>query len=114
MSTSPYSIDFRKKVIEFVKAGNSQRRASKLFNISKSTISTWCIRYKKEGSYAAKKRHGAKPRIKVDEFIKYVKSHPNATTSEIGKKFNMTHGGAHYWLQKLSFGYKKRLHLCGS
>lgn len=108
MSTSPYSLDLRKKVIEFIDAGNSQREASKVFSISKTTINTWYIRYKKDGNYAPKKRLGARPQIDRSKFIRYVEDNPNATTSEIGKNFGITHAGAHYWLRKLGFGYKKK------
>ncbi len=108
MSTSPYSIDLRKKVIKFVSAGNSQRLASQVFNISKTTVNTWFVRYKKDGNYVPKKRIGARSQIEKSKFIKYVEDNPNATTSEIGKQFGVTHGGAHYWLRKFGFSYKKK------
>ena len=108
MATTEYSLDFRKKVIDYVKAGNSQRLTAKIFSISKTTISTWYVRYKKEGNYTAKKRPGAKPRINIDEFIEYIKSHLNATTCDIGKRFKMSAVGAHYWLKKLGYSYKKK------
>jgi transposase len=108
MSTSPYSLDLRKKVIEFLNAGNSQRLASQVFNISKTTVNSWHVRYKKEGNYDAKLRIGAKPKIKIEEFKEYVQSHQNATSSDIGKRFNMSKRGAHYWLTKLKFSYKKK------
>ena len=108
MSTSPYSLDLREKVIKFVTAGNSQRAAARVFDISKTTVSTWFIRYKKEGNYYPKKRLGAQSKMDMSQFIKYVEDNPNSTTSEIGRRFDMTHGGAHYWLRKLAFGYKKK------
>ena len=109
MSTSPYSLDLREKVIKFLISGNSQRSASQVFNISKTTVSTWFVRYKTDGNYAAKKRLGAQPKIEISKFIKYVEENPNSTASLIGKHFCMTRSGAHYWLKKLTFSYKKKL-----
>lgn len=108
MSTSPYSLDLRKKVIEFIEAGNSQVSAAKIFNLNISTVNTWYLRYKTEGHYLPKKRPGAKPKVEHSKFVQYIEDHPNATTAEMGEHFGMTYGGAHYWLRKLGFSYKKK------
>jgi transposase len=60
MSTSPYSIDLREKVIKYIESGNSQQSASKIFRLNVSTVNRWWLRYKREGNYAAKKRPGGK------------------------------------------------------
>lgn len=114
MSTSPYSIDLRKKVIDYLESGNSQQSASSLYKLNPSTISRWWLRYKKEGHYAPRMRIGKKPSISVKEVMQYINDHPNFKTSEMGKYFGMTGVGAYYWLKKLGFSYKKSLHLCGS
>lgn len=114
MSTSPYSIDLREKVIKYLEAGNSQRSASKVFQLSPTTVNTWHVRYKKEGHYQARKRIGAKPSIERDNFIKYVEENPNTKTEDIGKKFGISASGVRYWLRQLGFSYKENLYLCGS
>lgn len=106
--TSPYDIDLREKVIKFLESGNSQRLASKTFKISKTTVNTWYARYKREGSYATKKRIGAKPRIKEDDFTKYIQDNPNLTTKDIGKHFKISASGVRYWLKKFRFSFKKK------
>ncbi|WP_425364235.1 IS630 transposase-related protein [Candidatus Tisiphia endosymbiont of Hybos culiciformis] len=53
---SPYSEDLRKKVINYVARGNSQRSAAKIFDIHKNTISRWNVRKRKEGTILAKAR----------------------------------------------------------
>ncbi|WP_021827114.1 IS630 transposase-related protein [Holospora obtusa] len=35
MSTRPYSIDLRKKIINFIKSADSQKEASRVFGINK-------------------------------------------------------------------------------
>lgn len=106
--TSPYDMDLREKVIAFLESGNSQRLASKTFNISKTTVNTWYARYKKEGSYAAKKRIGAKPRILEDNFTKYIRDNQNLTAKDIGKHFRISASGVRYWLKKFRFSFKKK------
>jgi len=108
MSTNPYSIDLRTKVIKFIEEGNSQRLASKVFSLSKTTINAWHVRYKSEGHYRARKRIGAKASIDVKEFERYVREHPNKKASDIGKRFNLSTTGTRYWLKKLRFSYKKK------
>ena len=44
MTTSPYSIDLRKKVISYLESGKSQKSASEIFAINASTVSRWWLR----------------------------------------------------------------------
>jgi transposase len=108
MSTSPYSIDLRKKVIEFLEIGNTQREASKVFNISKTTVNTWCLRNKNEGHYLPRKRLGAKPSIEHESFVNYVNNHPDSRLEDIARNFGISASGARYWLKKVGFSYKKK------
>jgi transposase len=108
MSTSPYSLDLRERVIKFLLEGNSQRAAAKIFKLSKTTVSIWYIRYKQNKSYAPKQRLGSKPSINIDSFTKYVEDHPNSTAFDLGKNFSISAAGSRYWLNKLGFSYKKK------
>ncbi|KIE04803.1 hypothetical protein NF27_FW00170 [Candidatus Jidaibacter acanthamoeba] len=108
MSTSPYSLDLREKVIRYLEAGNRQREAAKVFNLNKTTVNKWHVRYKSKGHFCARKRPGAKPRIDIEKFIRYVEENLNARAEDIGKAFGMSSGGGIYWLKKLGFIYKKK------
>ena len=108
MSTSPYSVDLRKKVISFLKIGNSQKEAARVFEISPTTVNKWHVRYKKEGHFLPRKRIGARVGIDKDKFIEYVLQNPNAKAADIGKIFELSASGARYWLKELGFGYKKK------
>jgi transposase len=108
MSTSPYSIDLRKKIIDCIESGKSQKELAALFKINPSTISRWWIRYKTEGHYNPRVRIGKKPKINAAELKNYVESNPNFKTSEMGKHFGMSSVGALYWLRKLGYSYKKK------
>ena len=50
-----YSIDLRKKVIEYLKKGKSKVEASKVFGVTRQTIYNW-IRLEEKGELGGKKR----------------------------------------------------------
>jgi transposase len=108
MTTSPYSLDLRQRVIKFIESGNSQQAAVKVFGLNTSTINRWWLRYKSEGHYRARTRLGKKPRVNAEALNLYIKANPNFKTSEMGKHFGMSGSGAFYWLKKLGFSYKKK------
>lgn len=108
MTTSPYSIDLREKVINYINKGNNQKTASKIFAIHKNTINRWWIRYKTEGVLAPKIRLGLKSRVDKDELEKYIKNNPNTTLRVAGIKFGITAWQVGRILKKLGFSYKKK------
>jgi transposase len=108
MTTSPYSLDLREKVIKYLESGKSQQSASKLFELNPSTVNRWWLRYKREGNVLPRKRVGRAPRLSLLEIKAYIKTNPNFKSADMGKHFGMTSGGAFYWLKKLKFSYKKK------
>lgn len=108
MTTSPYSQDLRKKVMDYLSQGNSQKEASKIFSLHKNTINRWYVRYQKEGSYAARKRLGRKSKIDQVAMEKFVKANPNMKLSELGHQFGISARHAGSLLKKLEFRYKKK------
>jgi len=103
-----YSIDLRKKVIEFIAQGNTQKLATQVFNLNKATVNRWCLRYKKEGHIAPRKNLGKKAKVTKEDFEIYISQNPNFTTADMGKYFNISSPGALYWLRKFGFSYKKK------
>jgi transposase len=108
MSTSPYSLDLRKKLISYLENKSTQVSAAKLFGLNISTVSRWWNRYKRENTVEARVRIGKKPTIDIKEFKEYIELNPNLNSELIGKYFGMTSGGALYWLKKLGYTYKKK------
>ena len=51
MSTKPYSLDLRKRVVDSIIQGKTYMEASNLFSVSISAIGRWYRNYKKEGDY---------------------------------------------------------------
>ncbi|MDA9163452.1 transposase [Rickettsiaceae bacterium] len=104
-----YSKDFRSKVMSYVKKGNSCNSASIKFEISANTVRNWDKRYKSEGHYLAKKVGGKKGRVTPKDIASYIETNPNFILSDMGKHFKMSAAGAHYWLKKLGYSYKKKI-----
>ena len=50
-STSPHSLDLRKKVIMFLEEGNSLAKTAKTFFLNIKTVHAWYQRYKTEGHF---------------------------------------------------------------
>jgi transposase len=103
-----YSKDFRTKVMSYVNKGNSCHRASVKFEISSNTVRNWYKRYKSEGHYLTRKVGGKKGRVTPQDIASYIDTNPNFILSDMGKHFKMSAAGAHYWLKKLGYSYKKK------
>ncbi len=101
-----YSIDLRSRVIESIETGNSLRRASKIFKVSKSAISRWWNRYKEEGIISPKPKLGSKGKISPDILKEFVELNPDKTLAEIGKHFGISACSIY---KRLGFSYKKKL-----
>ena len=108
MTTSPYSSDLRKKVINYLNKGKSKKEVSEVFGLHRNTVSRWNTRYKKEGSYEAKKRLGCKTRLNYKKIELFVKNNEDAKLSDIGATFAISKGYAAVVLKKLGFSYKKK------
>lgn len=108
MSTSPYNIDLRLKVISYLNKGNSQVAASNLFDIHKNTVNRWYIRYKKEGHAKPRIRKGVQSKVDRTSLEEYVLANPNSKLSEIGSRYGIKASQAGRILHKLGFSYKKK------
>lgn len=108
MRKKQYSIDLRKRVIAHIESGNDQITSSKIFNVSKSAVSRWWIRYKKEGLIAPKPRLGSKGKIEAEHLRIYVEANGDKTLSELSKVFKISICSIYRRLKKLGFSYKKK------
>ena len=107
-SSKTCSMDLRGRVIKSLEEGATQEEAAERFEVSISAVGRWHRRYKKEGTYAAKKRPGAKRKIDPGALEEYVKKHPNGTLKQFSDAFNVSGFAISYWLKILKFSYKKK------
>ena len=108
MSTSPYTLDLREKVIRYLKRGHSQKSCAEVFSLHLSTVQRWWTRYTSEGHVNPRKRLGSKGKIDPQVLIEYVKSHPDQTLKQIGAHFGVTDVVIFQRLQQQGFSYKKK------
>ena len=108
MSTSPYSQDLRDRVINFIRLGNTQVSAAKLFSLNLSTVNKWYLRYRREGNCNPRARLGAKRKLDVEDLANYITLNPDTKLQDLAKKFGVSIWGIYYWLKKLGFSYKKK------
>jgi transposase len=108
MSTSPYSEDLRKKVLNHLKKGRSQKEVSEIFGVHRNTISRWNTRYCQEGSYASRERLGYKSKLDYHKIELFVKNSADTKLADIGTQFGISKGHAGVILKRLGFSYKKK------
>ena len=114
MSTSPYTLDLREKVINYLKRGRSQKSCAEVFSLHLSTVQRWWKRYSSEGHVNPRKRLGSKGKVDPQALVEYVKLHSDQTLKQIGSHFGVTDVAILLRLQQLGLVIKKSVHLCGS
>ena len=104
-----YSIDLRKKVMEFLGRGHSQREAQKVFGICLATVNQWHRRYQQTGNlennYPCRRRRKLDP----EKLIAYVNEHPDAYSQEIGDAFGCSDVAVLKAFKRFGITRKKRL-----
>ena len=98
-----YSIDLRKRVVEFVKQGGKKAEAARRFRVSVWCVHDWCGR-----ADLAPKRHGPRRR-KLDRFAlrQHVAEYPEATLKERAQHFGVQINAIWYALHQLQVTHKK-------
>lgn len=83
-----YSIDLRKKVLEYLEKGGTVIEASRLFTICRPTIYQW-IRKKQGGSLKDAKPKRPWRKIVPEQVIEFVEKYPDRTLADYGKHFGI-------------------------
>ena len=97
-----YSIDLRRRVVEFVKQGGAKTEAARVFNISRVTIYDWLQR----SDLAPKARGPCDRKLKKDELAAHVRAYPDAFLRERAAHFGVRTSTIWAALQKL--GMRKK------
>lgn len=103
-----YSIDLRKKVIEFVETKGSAAEAAQLFNISERTIYNWLKKKKVNGSIEDKPPLRPWRKLNPELLIKCVEEHSDWTLSEFAHHFNSIPSTICEAFKRLKITRKKR------
>ena len=110
-----YSLDLRKRVVEFVKASHSRHEAARHFGVSVSFVVNLARRYHLTGNYAPKAEGGWRY-SKIDPHRDFVLSRiadkPDITMPELArelaaKETNVAPASLSRWLRRNGYRFKK-------
>lgn len=106
----PYSMDLRKRVLQYLEKNNDKMKASQLFQVGIATVYRWIKRKKQKGNVEPLRKKSTYKKIDDQKLIAYVEQNPDHFLSEIAKHFGLTLQAIFYALQRLKITRKKRLY----
>lgn len=98
-----YSVDLRKRVINYVKSGGSKSEAARRFEVSRKTVYNWLAL-----DDLAPKPHPKHTR-KINKHVlkRHVQAYPDAMLSERAQLFGVSSSAICYHLKQMKFSRKK-------
>ena len=100
-----YSVDFRKKVVVFVRSGGGQREAARRFDIS-----LWCVRdwLTRQDLQPQQKDVPRQRKIDKDALRAHVRDNPDAILRERAVHFGVCISSMGWAMHRLKLTHKKR------
>ena len=95
----PYSLDFIKKVINFVENGGTITKAAHIFGIGRASIYRWLSRPK----LSVTKVKSRQRKLDWKELEKDVKQNSQSKLSDRAKKFGVNQPAIFYALKRMNF-----------
>jgi transposase len=110
---SPYSEDFRQKVIAAVERGEGKTKVARMMNISRNTLDQWLNRKQEVGHCRAITHYQQGCRHKITDwqrFREFAKAHGEKTQAQMAKLWgdNVTQQNISDALHKIGYSRKKR------
>lgn len=102
-----YGIDFRNRVINYVKTGHSKKETCQLFGISTNTLYLWEKQFKEHGHLERQKRKPSPRKLPLDTLQAFVNQYPDAFLREIAEHFDCSIPSVWAALKKLNITLKK-------
>jgi len=104
-----YSLDLRERVVAYVEAGSSVRKAEEVFKVGKTTVHSWVVKKNTTGSLAPKELNRPFKKIDPQVLRKLIEAKPDMYLRELAEQFNCTTGSISQALCKLNITRKKRV-----
>jgi transposase len=108
-----YSIDFRKRVIEFMDEGHTGKELYAAFKIYQSTVNNWRTLLEKTGSLEPQYLKTREGKINLEKLKQELERKPDLTLPELAKIFNCTKQSIDAACKKLKITRKKDFHIRG-
>jgi len=103
-----YSIDLRSRVIDFINRGNTQEKASIIFNVGTSTITRWRALLSETGNLEKRPLNRSAPKFESEKLRAYIEENPDALLKDVAEHFGGSITGAFYALEREKITLKKR------
>ena len=89
-----YSIDYRKRALEFIEEGHTQKEAQKVFKVGSTTIKEWKKLLSETGTLEKRPLNREARVFESDKLRAYIDEHPQALLKEIAERFGGSTSGA--------------------
>jgi len=103
-----YSIDFRKRAIEFMDEGHTEKELYVAFRIYGSNVYKWRKLLEETGSLQPQYRETRQRKIDPEKLKQALERKPDATLPELAKQFDCTKQSIDAALKRLKITRKKR------
>ena len=103
-----YSIDFRKRAIEYMDEGHTGKELHEAFKIYPSTVNDWRKLLKETGSLEPQYPEERNGKIDLQRLEQEIERNPDITLSELGLIFGCRKQSVHVAEKKLKITYKKK------
>ncbi len=104
-----YSVDLRKRVLEYNAEGHTYEETKKVFKVGITTIKEWKRLLSETGSLEKRELNREARLFADDELRAYMDENPLAILEDIAKYFGGSQSGANAALARLNITLKKRL-----
>jgi len=102
-----YSIDYKKRAIEYKDEGHTFAELREVFKIPSATYYDWKEKLEK-GILGMKVKRTRNRKIDAEKLKQAIKETPDAYLEELAKPFDCTPQAVFYALIKMNYTYKKR------
>ena len=103
-----YSIDYRKRAIEFTEEGHTEKELYEAFRIRATNVRRWRKLLEKNGTLKPQYRKTRRRKIDREKLKLALERNPDATLPELAKQFNCAKQSIDAALKKLKITRKKR------
>lgn len=100
----PYSLDLRKRVIEFIEKGGSVSKAAKNYQVSRATIYRWQGREDLKPTQVTRRKR----KLDWDAVRKDIEQNPDTKLSDRAKNFGVRTNAIWYAIKEMKITRKKR------
>ena len=100
-----YSVDLRKRVVEYIKQGGKKTDAAKIFKVSRWCVYDWLEREELE-PIKVERRNG---KLDWEALARHVEEYPDALIRERAAEFGVAYNAVWYALQQMKISYKKNI-----